>query len=112
MEFEPRAWTDQRGFVSPDSCPADLGRWGAGRFHGNSGTWAPGYLDQHCTRPVFNGRSLLILSTARAASGAGWDRSTASGGLYWWRDGDWVAEPGAVRDPREYERMAGTGSTG
>jgi UDP-2,3-diacylglucosamine pyrophosphatase LpxH len=75
-----------------------FGRWEDGRFHGNSGTWAPGYLDRHCTRPVFDGRPLLLLTTEREAAGLGWDRSTAAGGLHWWRNGDWVAEPGATRD--------------
>jgi hypothetical protein len=61
------------------------GRWRGGRFRGNSGSWAPGFRDVACTRPVLDGRPLLFLLSCDGA---------LSGGLAWWRGGCLVPDSG------------------
>jgi UDP-2,3-diacylglucosamine pyrophosphatase LpxH len=60
------------------------------RFHGNSGSWCPAFLDQLCTQKVLPARPLLLLSSEGDAL---W------GGLHWWDGQTLSPEEGSVRAP-------------
>jgi UDP-2,3-diacylglucosamine pyrophosphatase LpxH len=47
-------------------------------LYANSGAWCPAFEDQMCTKPVLDGRPVLILMT---------EAEDFWGGLYWWRKG-------------------------
>ncbi len=73
-----------------------FGTWESGRFHGNSGSWCPAFLDQACTRPVLEkGRPLLLLTS---------EGDELWGGVHWWRQGVLVPGEGTTADERRPER--------
>lgn len=57
-------------------------------LYANSGAWCPAFEDQMCTKPVLDGRPILLLMT---------DAEDFWGGLYWWRDRTLSADPDNVR---------------
>jgi hypothetical protein len=56
------------------------GRWSDGVFFGNSGTWAPAYLDAECTVPMMDGRPVVWLRSEHVGG-------DVTGGLHIWRRG-------------------------
>ena len=60
-----------------------IGRWEYGVFYGNSGSWAPEYLDIECTQPVATEKPLIWLSRAD-------DAAPVTGGLFFWKDGAFI----------------------
>jgi UDP-2,3-diacylglucosamine pyrophosphatase LpxH len=67
------------------------GRWEAGCFFGNSGTWAPMYHDPHCSIRVEESRPFLWLHSDSAGA--------LSGGLCRFQEGEILPVPGAYRRP-------------
>jgi UDP-2,3-diacylglucosamine pyrophosphatase LpxH len=69
-----------------------FGHWEDGeagpRFHGNSGSWCPAFLDQDCTQPVLPRRPLLLLTS---------DGAALEGGLSWWDGATLVADTDGTR---------------
>jgi UDP-2,3-diacylglucosamine pyrophosphatase LpxH len=75
-----------------------FGRWGDdGRFWGNSGSWAPAFLDMECTQPVLPARPALMLVS---------EGDDLHGGLYWWKNGHLEADPEHTRQPAREEARA------
>jgi hypothetical protein len=75
------------------------------RFHGNSGSWCPAFLDQDCTQRVLPARPLLLLTS---------EGDELSGGLHWW-DGKALSpdEEKVRKPPRESaQREAPAGERG
>ena len=59
-------------------------RWDdRGRVYANSGSWCPAFIDPHCTKPVLDRRPLLFFTT---------EGDALRGGLYWWKDGELIAD--------------------
>ena len=61
---------------------------GGARFHGNSGSWCPAFLDQDCTKPVLSARPLLLLTS---------EGGDLYGGLHWWDGKELSADAGKCR---------------
>jgi UDP-2,3-diacylglucosamine pyrophosphatase LpxH len=59
-------------------------------LYANSGSWCPAFEDQHCTKPVLDGRPLLWVTT---------EGEDLYGGLHWWRGGVLVPDEEAMRSP-------------
>lgn len=68
-------------------------------LYANSGSWCPAFEDQLCTKPVLDGRPVLLLETHPD------DDRSVFGGLYWWRRGELTADPDAVRS-RDITRVS------
>lgn len=64
------------------------GRWEAGVFVGNCGTWAPMFRDVACTRPLQRGNPFVWLRVG--------DHGVIDGGLYRVRDGEVAPEFGCA----------------
>jgi hypothetical protein len=57
------------------------GAWEGGVFHGNTGSWSAAYRDIACTKPLFEERPLVWLTTDEDEGGE------LRGGLLAWKDG-------------------------
>lgn len=74
------------------------GRWVDGVFHGNSGTWTAAFEDEACSVPVDpHGKPVIWLRA---------DGARLEGGLYRWRNGHLLPDPGAAPE-RAREAPAG-----
>jgi UDP-2,3-diacylglucosamine pyrophosphatase LpxH len=90
------------------------GVWENGVFHGNTGSWSAAYRDIACTKPLFEERPIVWLTTDADRGGE------LRGGLFAWKDGQFeervtageaptpaiapppTGVPIAVREPQHY----------
>jgi UDP-2,3-diacylglucosamine pyrophosphatase LpxH len=56
--------------------------------YANSGSWCPAFEDILCTKPVLDGRPVILLTT---------EGGQLHGGLHWWREGVLVADASGSR---------------
>jgi UDP-2,3-diacylglucosamine pyrophosphatase LpxH len=74
------------------------GAWKQSVFYGNTGSWSAAFDDIECTRPISPDRPLVWLKAADATA-------PLEGGLYAWRDGNFV--PTVVREDQRRSDSSG-----